>query len=107
MGLCEAVHAAFIKSWTASHDGYASGVECNPIHGGDGVSVGTRHCPRTNGGQGSLPKDFPPFTTVQYYFYRLRDSGLLDIINEALVIAVRLISGREACPTAGIIPLSE
>jgi len=31
-----------------------------------------------------LPKDFPPFTTVQYYFYRLRDSGLLDILNEAL-----------------------
>ncbi len=50
-----------------------------------------------------LPKDFPPFTTVQYYFYQLRDSGLLDIINEALVIAARLISGREADPTAGII----
>ena len=50
-----------------------------------------------------LPKDFPPFTTVQYYFYRLRDSGLLDVINEALVIAARLISGREADPTAGII----
>lgn len=50
-----------------------------------------------------LPKDFPPFTTVQYYFYRLRDSGLLDILNEALVAASRLISGRTAAPTAGII----
>lgn len=50
-----------------------------------------------------LPKDFPPFTTVQYYFYRLRDSGLLDILNEALVVASRLISGRDADPTAGII----
>jgi transposase len=50
-----------------------------------------------------LPKDFPPFTTVQYYFYRLRDSGLLDILNETLVAASRLISGREACPTAGVI----
>jgi transposase len=50
-----------------------------------------------------LPKDFPPFTTVQYYFYRLRDSGLLDILNEALTGASRLLSGREAAPTAGII----
>jgi putative transposase of IS4/5 family DUF4096 len=24
------------------------------------------------------PKDFPPFTTVQYYFYQLRDCGVLD-----------------------------
>lgn len=29
-----------------------------------------------------LPKDFPPFTTIQHYFYRLRNSGMLDIINE-------------------------
>jgi transposase len=50
-----------------------------------------------------LPKDFPPFTTVQYYFYRLRDSGLLDIINEMLVAASRLLSGRKAEPTAGVI----
>lgn len=50
-----------------------------------------------------LPKDFPPFTTVQYYFYRLRDSGLLDLLNEALVGAARLISGRDIEPTAGII----
>jgi len=32
-----------------------------------------------------LPKDFPPFTTVQHYVYRLRDSGALDLLNEALV----------------------
>lgn len=50
-----------------------------------------------------LPKDFPPFTTVQYHFYRLRNEGLLDIINEALVSASRLVSGREAEPTAAII----
>jgi len=50
-----------------------------------------------------LPKDFPPFTTVQYYFYRLRDCGLLDVINEALVSACRLVSGRETEPTAAII----
>lgn len=50
-----------------------------------------------------LPKEFPPFTTVQYYFYRLRDSGLLDLINEALVEIARRLAGREAEPTAAII----
>jgi len=50
-----------------------------------------------------LPRDFPPFTTVQYYFYGLRDSGLLDLINEALVMAARILSGRAGEPTAGII----
>ena len=50
-----------------------------------------------------LPRDFPPFTTVQYHFYRMRDSGLLDAINAVLVTGVRVAEGREAEPTAGII----
>jgi len=50
-----------------------------------------------------LPRDFPPFTTVQYHFYRMRDSGLLDAINAVLVAGVRVAEGREAEPTAGII----
>ena len=50
-----------------------------------------------------LPKDFAPFTTVQYHFYRLRDSGLLDVINEALTAFIRQIEGRAAQPAAGII----
>lgn len=50
-----------------------------------------------------LPKEFPPFTTVQYYFYQLRDSGAFDAINETLVMAARLLSGRKAEPTAGVI----
>lgn len=50
-----------------------------------------------------LPKDFPPFTTVQHYFYRLRDSGVLDILNETLVMSARLLAGRAAEPTAGVI----
>jgi transposase len=37
----------------------------------------------------ALPKDFPPFTTVQHHFYRWRDSGLLELINEALVVSDR------------------
>ena len=50
-----------------------------------------------------LPKDFPPFTTVQYYFYQMRDSGLLDVLNDALVGASRVLAGRDPAPTAGII----
>ena len=50
-----------------------------------------------------LPKDFPPFTTVQYYFYRMRDLGLLDALNDALVGASRVLAGRDLAPTAGII----
>jgi transposase len=50
-----------------------------------------------------LPKDFPPFTTVQHYFYRLRDSGALDLLNEALVCAARMLRGRAEEPTAAIV----
>lgn len=50
-----------------------------------------------------LPKDFPPFTTVQYYFYRWRASGLWETINHELVMLARESEGREASPSAGII----
>ncbi len=49
-----------------------------------------------------LPKNFPPFTTVQCCFYLLRNSGLLDVLNEASVGASRVLSGRDAVSTAGI-----
>lgn len=50
-----------------------------------------------------LPKDFPPFSTVQKYFYRWRDEGLLRAISNELVMAAREREGREASPTAGVI----
>jgi transposase len=50
-----------------------------------------------------LPRDFPPFTTMQYHFYRMRDSGLLDAINAVLVTGMRVAEGRKVAPTAGII----
>lgn len=50
-----------------------------------------------------LPKDFPPFSTVQKYFYRWRDDGLLRAINNELVMAAREREGREASPSAGVI----
>ncbi len=50
-----------------------------------------------------LPKEFPPFTTVQRYFYAWRDSGTWQTINHALLMSVREAAGREASPTAGVI----
>jgi putative transposase len=37
----------------------------------------------------ALPKDFPPCSTVQYYFYNWRGSGLWRTINDALVRRMR------------------
>ena len=50
-----------------------------------------------------LPKEFPPVSTVRYYFYRWRDDGLLAEINRALVAAARLAAGRDEQPTGGVI----
>lgn len=50
-----------------------------------------------------LPKDFPPFTTVQNRFYAWRDSGLWSQIVAVLVMAAREAEGREAAPTAVIV----
>ena len=47
-----------------------------------------------------LPKDFPPFTTVQNRFYAWRDSGLWPQIVGVLVMGAREAEGREAAPTA-------
>ena len=50
-----------------------------------------------------LPKDFPPRSTVQRYFYLWRDNGLWQTINHHLVMAERERQGREASPSAGVI----
>src|SRR5437868_2936018 len=50
-----------------------------------------------------LPKDFPPFTTVQGYFYDWRDNGLFENINFELLVQAREAAGREPSPSAGVI----
>jgi len=50
-----------------------------------------------------LPKEFPPFSTVQRFFYRWRDAGLWQTINHFLVMRTREAAGREASPTAGVL----
>ena len=51
----------------------------------------------------ALPKDFPPFTTVQYYFYGWRDTKVWQRINRVLVQRTRRAAGRKRIPSAGII----
>jgi transposase len=50
-----------------------------------------------------LPKEFPPMSSVQRYFYAWRNSGLWQTINHVLLMAVREAAGREASPSAGVI----
>ena len=54
-----------------------------------------------------LPKDFPPFTTVQAYFYEWRATGLWGRINHRLVMETRELEGLRqkvewACDAAGL-----
>jgi len=51
----------------------------------------------------SLPKDFPPFTTVQTRFYAWRDSGLWQQIISVLVMAIREAEGKSPAPTVAIV----
>lgn len=50
-----------------------------------------------------LPREFPPYSTVQGYFYQWIRDGRWEIINHALVMAAREKVGREPSPTAGVI----
>jgi putative transposase len=51
----------------------------------------------------ALPKEFPPRSTVQGYFYDWRDDGTWHSINRRLVEWARIAAGRKASPSAGII----
>jgi transposase len=51
----------------------------------------------------ALPKDFPPYSTVQGYFYAWRDTGRWQKIVTALVQQTRRKFGRKPKPTAAVI----
>jgi transposase len=51
----------------------------------------------------ALPRDFPPRSTVQGYFYRWRDDGTWHSISAQLVVRARRALGRNVMPSAGII----
>jgi putative transposase len=50
-----------------------------------------------------LPRDFPPFQTVYYYFRKWRQDGTWEEIHEALRDRLRVQEGREASPSAAIL----
>jgi transposase len=51
----------------------------------------------------ALPREFPPYQTVQGYFYAWRDTGLWQRIVRALVRRARRKLGRKPRPTAAVI----
>ncbi len=50
-----------------------------------------------------LPHDFPPYSTVYYYFRRWQKRGVWQKINQALRQQVRQQSGKKAEPSAAIV----
>jgi putative transposase len=50
-----------------------------------------------------LPRDFPPWETVYWWFRRWRIDGTFERLNAALRERVRTSLGRNAHPSAGIV----
>ena len=50
-----------------------------------------------------LPKDFPKWQLVYYYFRKFETSGLIEIIHDTLREKVRVKKGKEKCPSLGLI----
>ena len=50
-----------------------------------------------------LPRDFPPWRTVYHWFRRWRIDGTWERLNAVLRERLRIISGRNAKPSAGIV----
>ena len=50
-----------------------------------------------------LPKEFPPHNTVFYYFNKWKNEGVFEEFFLRLHIFIRVLLGREECPSLGII----
>lgn len=50
-----------------------------------------------------LPKDFPPYNTVFYYFNKWKLEGVFEELMDTLHIMVRIQMGRRDTPSLGII----
>src|SRR5579875_1919521 len=57
----------------------------------------------TRGGGRMLPKDFPPWQTVYWWFRRFVRLMLFRTIHDVALMMDRERAGREASPSAGII----
>jgi transposase len=89
---------------TATHHRPARCGGGDPLYRVERLSVVARQGIRRMAERGRmLPRDFPPVSTVQGYFYAWRDSGLWRGINHLLVMEAGELEGREASPSAGVI----
>jgi putative transposase len=62
-----------------------------------------RYMARSGGGWRMLPKDFPPWQTVYWWFRRFVRMFLFRTIHDVALMIDRERSGRAASPTAGVI----
>jgi transposase len=62
-----------------------------------------RYMARSGGGWRMLPKDFPPWPTVYWWFRRFVRLLLFRTIHDIALMADRERQGREASPSAGVI----
>ena len=62
-----------------------------------------RYMARSGGGWRMLPKDFPPWQTVYWWFRRFVRLFLFRTIHDVALMIDRERSGRAASPTAGVI----
>ncbi|NNM85263.1 MAG: transposase [Phycisphaerales bacterium] len=67
------------------------------------VSNGLLYQSRTGCQWRALPKDFPPWGTVAYYFYRFRNDGTWQAIHDTLREQVRVAAGKEPTPSAAVV----
>lgn len=50
-----------------------------------------------------LPRDFPPYSTVYYYFRRWQKRGTWEQINQVLREQIRIKQGKSPQATAAIV----
>ena len=65
-----------------------------------------RYMARSGGGWRMLPRDFPPWQTVYWWFRRFVRLLLFRTIHDVALMIDRERSGRAAQPTAGVITAS-
>ena len=62
-----------------------------------------RYIARAGCGWRMLPKDFPPWQTVYWWFRRFMRRFLFETIHDVALMIDRERAGREASPTAGVV----
>jgi len=90
-GDCAITAAAARGPRPAAHDRLARGDERDLLHRPNRLPVA------------HAAEDFPPYTTVQRYFYPWRNTRVWQQINHVLLMQARENQGREASPSAGVI----